>query len=146
VAGSYPEEKGSNPLSSLILKIFQEKEKRMNKVQGVNDFEDFMKAIGRDVFTTVSGIGTCSASVRLYNLMSIPEIDRVIFNNPTTIVKWADGTKTVVKTDDHDIFDEEVGLAMAIVKKMFRTRSAFQKLVENADIQLPVVKKEKKAK
>ncbi len=45
------------------------------------------------------------------------EIKNVIFNPPATIVFWADGTKTVVKTQEYDQFDPEKGLAMAISKK-----------------------------
>ena len=44
-------------------------------------------------------------------------IDKVVFNNPATIVLWKDGTKTVVKCGDGDTFDPEKGLAMAIAKK-----------------------------
>lgn len=44
-------------------------------------------------------------------------IKKVIFNNPATIVLWADGTKTVVKCGEDDIYDPEKGLAMAISKK-----------------------------
>lgn len=44
-------------------------------------------------------------------------IKNVIFNPPATIVFWADGTKTVVKTQEGDDFDPEKGLAMAISKK-----------------------------
>lgn len=44
-------------------------------------------------------------------------IKNVIFNPPATIVFWADGTKTVVKCQDGDQYDNEVGLAMAIAKK-----------------------------
>jgi len=47
----------------------------------------------------------------------IPTIKDVIFNDPATIVFWADGTKTVVQCQDDDIFDPEKGLAMAISKK-----------------------------
>lgn len=43
-------------------------------------------------------------------------IDNVIFNDPATIIFWADGTKTVVKAEGED-FDPEKGLAMAISKK-----------------------------
>lgn len=39
------------------------------------------------------------------------EIKKVIFNNPATIVFWADGTKTVVKAKNED-FDPEKGLAL----------------------------------
>lgn len=48
---------------------------------------------------------------------SIPGIKNVVFNNPATIVFWSDGTKTVVKVSDGEIFDPEKGLAMAISKK-----------------------------
>ena len=44
-------------------------------------------------------------------------ITKVIFNDPATIVFWADGTKTVVKCCEHDEFDPEKGMAMAIAKK-----------------------------
>ena len=45
-------------------------------------------------------------------------IERVIFNDPATIVFWKDGTKTVVKATNEP-FDKEKGLAMAISKKYF---------------------------
>lgn len=46
----------------------------------------------------------------------LPAIQKVIFNDPATIVIWADGTKTVVKCDC-ELYDPEKGLAMAISKK-----------------------------
>lgn len=52
------------------------------------------------------------------------EIKKVIFNNPATIVFWADGTKTVVKAENED-FDPEKGLAMAIVKKVFGNKGSY---------------------
>ena len=56
---------------------------------------------------------------KLYGAMfwEMPKIKDVKFNDPATIVFWADGTKTVVKCQDDDIFDPEKGLAMAITKK-----------------------------
>lgn len=47
-----------------------------------------------------------------------PEIKKVHFNPPATVVLWADGSKTVVKTQDGEDFDPEKGLAMAIAKKV----------------------------
>lgn len=44
-------------------------------------------------------------------------IKDVIFNDPAVIVLWNDGSKTVVKCSENDIFDPEKGLAMAISKK-----------------------------
>ena len=43
-------------------------------------------------------------------------VTRVIFNDPATIILWADGTKTVVKVHDEP-FDKEKGFAMAVLKK-----------------------------
>ena len=53
------------------------------------------------------------------------EIRRVIFNDPATIVMWSDGTKTVVKCQEGDIFDPEKGLAMAISKKAFGNTGSY---------------------
>lgn len=43
-------------------------------------------------------------------------IKQVIFNDPATIVMWADGTKSVVKAQN-ETFDPEKGLATAIARK-----------------------------
>ncbi len=45
------------------------------------------------------------------------DIKDVIFNCPATIVLWTDGSKTVVKCDEDELYDPEKGLAMAIAKK-----------------------------
>ena len=50
------------------------------------------------------------------NMLLLPGIVKVIFNDPATIVIWEDGSKTVVKCDCES-FDPEKGLAMAIAKK-----------------------------
>lgn len=49
--------------------------------------------------------------------LNMPEIQNVIFNDPATIVFWSDGTKTIVKAQEGDVFNPEKGLAMAISKK-----------------------------
>lgn len=54
----------------------------------------------------------------------LPEIKNVIFNYPATIVFWTDGTKTVVKAQEDDVYDKEKGLAMAIVKKVLGTNES----------------------
>ena len=51
-----------------------------------------------------------------FDSVYVPEIKRVIFNNPATIILWDDNTKTVVKAEN-ETFDPEKGLAMAITKK-----------------------------
>lgn len=52
-------------------------------------------------------------------------IEKVIFNNPATIVIWKDGTKTVVKRQKGERWDKEKGLAMAIVKKVFGNKGNY---------------------
>lgn len=47
----------------------------------------------------------------------MPDIKKVIFNAPCTIVLWCDDTKTIVRCGEDDIFDPEKGLAIAISKK-----------------------------
>lgn len=67
----------------------------------------------------------------------IPEIKNVIFNDPATIVFWVDGTKTVVKCQEGDIYDPEKGLAMAISRKALGNRhdyyNVFKKWLKKAE-------------
>ena len=61
--------------------------------------------------------------------------ERVVFNGPATIVFWPDGTKTVVKCQDDELFDPEKGVAMAILKKYFgggKYNNVINKLIKNA--------------
>lgn len=51
-------------------------------------------------------------------------INKVIFNEPATIVIWTDGIKTVVKATDEP-FDKEKGLAMAISKRVLGDKGAY---------------------
>lgn len=55
-------------------------------------------------------------------------IKKVIFNDPATIVYWTDGTKTVVKCCEDDIFNKETGLAMAFMKKKLGNDNTFHKV------------------
>lgn len=56
---------------------------------------------------------------------ALPKIKNVIFNDPATIVFWADGTKTVVQARDIDEFDPEKGLTMAITKKLYGNKGSY---------------------
>lgn len=44
-------------------------------------------------------------------------IEKVIFNDPATIVIWKNGDKTVVKCQPGDTYDPEKGLALCIMKR-----------------------------
>lgn len=60
----------------------------------------------------------------------LPKIDRVIFNNPATIVYWNDGSKTVVKCQNGDHFAKDVGLAMCIAKKALGNKGNFNEVLK----------------
>lgn len=64
-------------------------------------------------------------AVKKEEKVMIPKIKDVIFNNPATIVKWADGTKTVVKVQKDEPYDEEKGLAMAFIKKIYDNKGNY---------------------
>ena len=48
----------------------------------------------------------------------MPEMERVIFNPPATVVIWKDGDKTVVKCDEGDIYNKCYGLMLCWLKKL----------------------------
>ena len=56
------------------------------------------------------------------------EIEKVIFNDPATIVMWSDGTKTVVKCQPGDEYNKELGLAMCICKKYFGNKGNYNEV------------------
>lgn len=51
-----------------------------------------------------------------YNYLAF---EKIIFNDPATIVIWADGTRTVVKACKEDKFDKGVGLKTALLQRVF---------------------------
>lgn len=89
------------------LELFERKNKRRDDILAAFDLDIIRKHVYKD-WSTPKGY--------------IPRIKKVIFNDPATIVYWSDGTKTVVKCDERDIYDPEKGLAMAISKKALGNR------------------------
>lgn len=69
--------------------------------------EAFRKNFGSHLFA----IGQCKTN-------TLPEIKKVIFNDPATIIIWADGTKTVVKCAEGDIYTKWAGFAFCVCKKI----------------------------
>ena len=70
-----------------------------------------------DEYTKFRITNMLNTASKYYMPIDVIKIKNVIFNPPATIVFWMDGTKTVVKAQDGDVFDSEKGLAMAISKK-----------------------------
>lgn len=57
----------------------------------------------------------------IFNLKT-PDIDRVIFNDPATIIFWKDNTKTIVKCHPADTFDEEIGFMCCYLKRVLSSK------------------------
>lgn len=77
-----------------------------------------------------------------------PEVKNVYFNDPATVVKWSDGSKTVVVCQKGDTYSTETGLAMCIAKKALGKKE-FGKLMNkycNEPTIIPQQKKDKKKK
>lgn len=68
--------------------------------------------------------------------ISFPLVEKIIFNNPATIVIWADGTKTVVKCQKnkngkYEKYDKEKGLALCYMKKALGNKYDYYSVVKN---------------
>lgn len=87
---------------------------RMLAMNGYVDTDSVYEYILRD---TTTAYMLKEVINRRFGTNALPKIKKVIFNNPATIVFWADETKTIVKAQNDELFDPEKGLAMAITKK-----------------------------
>jgi len=63
---------------------------------------------------------------------TVPKVEKVLFHPPATVVFWADGTKTVVRTMPGDVFDEHVGFMAAVTRKLFGGHNQYKKYIKNA--------------
>lgn len=57
-------------------------------------------------------------------------VDRIIFNDPATIVFWKDGTKTVVKCQKGQTFNPYFGFCAAMAKKLYGSNSMLNRIVD----------------
>ena len=90
--------------------------------------DDFLDAM-RYCYNDIETVKKFSASMEIK--VDIPGmIDRVIFNDPATIIYWKDGSKTVVKRSDDDVWDSEKGFCMAVIKKLYGNTSFIKRFME----------------
>lgn len=71
--------------------------------------------------------GGLNAGKKSTSATNTAAIKDVIFAPPATIVYWLDGSKTVVKCSDKDVFDPEKGLVMAIAKRCGGNKGRYYK-------------------
>lgn len=99
--------------------------------------DDFLDAM-RYCYNDIVSLEKYKASMELR--VDIPGmIDRVIFNDPATIIIWKDGSKTVVKRSDDDIWDPEKGFCMAIIKKLYGHTSFIKRFIEPEEMSILTV-------
>lgn len=69
-------------------------------------------------------------------MSKMPNIKQVIYSDPVTIIIWEDGTKTLSRCDDDDVYDELTGFMLCIFKKVLTPktmRKMFKNYVYNID-------------
>lgn len=72
-----------------------------------------------------------------FEIETAPKVDRIIFNNPATIVFWKDGTKTVVKVAEDTEFNHYWGFCSALAIKMFGSNHAVKSMIrKNCNVKL----------
>jgi len=76
-------------------------------------------------FRCDNGLSASTRAKDYFEYTSYPQIKKVIFNDPATIVFWSDGSKTIVKAQNGEVYDPEKGLAMAITKKWFGNKGNY---------------------
>jgi len=101
--------------------------------------KEILKSMENDIefrgYTGISGawtdtLGTYSTYIQDENSFDLLKPVRIIYNGRTTICKWKDGTKTVVKATKDDNPTHEHGLAMSVMRKLFDSRQEFLRLVD----------------
>jgi hypothetical protein len=53
----------------------------------------------------------------------------VIINEPSIIVFWTDGSKTIVKCAESDTFDPEIGICIAFMKKFLGNTGNYHQIL-----------------
>lgn len=95
-------------------------------------------AATKEAANNIYSIGGHIPAVRYTTPAAYFKIEKVIYNDPATIVFWKDGSKTVVKACEDDEYDPEKGLAMAISKKALGNKGnyyeTFKKALPKEDI------------
>jgi len=96
-----------------------------------------VRRISEERFMFTNALENALNSAFRYGTTNTPLIKELFYNEPHTIVKWNDGTTTVVGCAEGEEFSKELGLSVAIAEKYFEVlgfpypRAALKKLTEN---------------
>ena len=115
-------------VKSRINTLFKRKFEDMNEIL---IFHDDLNVTYKIAKTLAASITYSNCSLRYW---FGPQIDKVIFANPKTIVLWSDGTKTIATCQKDAEFLKEIGFAIAVAKKTLGGWSNFQNYIDSAII------------
>lgn len=136
----------ADAINRRINHIYNEREVNMMDVK-FNDLERDLKEYGITLSAIRSSCGEVGCEIEGYFRPDIYEIHRVKemcsvpitpkkplpkkvkFNGPATIILWEDGTKTVVKCQEDDVFNEYTGVLACFAKKMFGNKANFNNII-----------------
>ena len=89
---------------------------------------DLIADRGGNLSIRYGGLNAGKKSASAANTAAIKD---VIFAPPATIIYWSDGSKTVVKCSEKDVFDPEKGLAMAVAKRCGGNNGSYYKEIRH---------------
>lgn len=136
-------------------RVRQIERERETKMYGFNfnDLEKELKELGIELSTIRSSSGEAGFEIEGYFIPSVYKVNKackkvtktpvhptgtrpvpkkVIFSGPATTILWMDGTKTTVKCQDEDVWDDDVGIAMCYLKKMLGNKGNYNNIFREA--------------
>lgn len=90
----------------------------LNKKRKAFGFGGFTQLFKKELKYAEADVKT--AKEVMNTMFGVPkyEYKKIIFSGPCTIILWTDGSKTIAKTSDGEVFDPEKGVAICFMKKM----------------------------
>lgn len=98
----------------------------LNSVYGANNPTNYVReALKQAAAAQAEYDARMKASKPVYVANNPFEIKKVYFNDPVTVVLWTDGTKTIVRCQEGDVYSKETGLALCFAKKALGNKGGF---------------------
>lgn len=111
--------------NELLKKAYFTSEVRLvSKEEYLKEQETRQKNMGELKMEAITGF-----TINHKNYFDPSTIKDVRFNNPATIIFWKDGTKTVVKCQEGDTFNPELGFLAAVLKKLCGNNGNYNNVV-----------------
>lgn len=117
----------------------KEEENEMNQNELYDKYQEALMSIVRKAVSSVINSATAGTiSTKKTNTSFEPSVSEkglnsliknVIINEPSIIVFWTDGSKTIVKCAESDTFDPEIGICIAFMKKFLGNTGNYHQIL-----------------